>query len=281
VLSGFGFEVSSKLGQGVFRVSDAEGKEFAAKICEIPGNHHGQSSNRLNRYRQLENEASLLTGPLHDCPGVINVISHRTPTHLILLQHPVGTSLDQIALPIDEKERHSLLLHWGKLSANALNEIHDRGVIHRDIKPENMIVTTDGELFIIDFGVSILSKDRLSLTSISSWVGTPLYGSTNYEAKMPLTPFDDFESLAYSLHALSMGRLEWFRQVFNKGKPSFDELCTLDPMCKVISDLSHTPKSASLAGHKSSLRILSTYLLIPGVLAALVGVGLKIRYGRS
>lgn len=54
----------------------------------------------------------------------------------------------------------------------ALHHMHTQGVVHRDIKPENIMVTKDGVLKFIDFG---LAKRQDHTKKLQSIAGTPSY----------------------------------------------------------------------------------------------------------
>jgi len=57
----------------------------------------------------------------------------------------------------------------------ALEEAHDKGLVHRDIKPENVLITADGGVKLIDFGLVERVGEVALGQSVDSVVGTPLY----------------------------------------------------------------------------------------------------------
>jgi len=71
---------------------------------------------------------------------------------------------------------YRLVAHWIAEMAEALYEIHQRGVIHRDIKPANLILRSEGGLMIMDFGIAKDLTDQSSTMDGRS-IGTPFYMS--------------------------------------------------------------------------------------------------------
>jgi serine/threonine-protein kinase len=76
------------------------------------------------------------------------------------------------ALPVDRA------LKYGHELADAIAYLYEQGVVHRDLKPENLMVTTGGDLKIIDFGTALLDgAKRLTWRHRSESLGTPDYMS--------------------------------------------------------------------------------------------------------
>lgn len=116
--------------------------------------------------------------------------------------------------PIDRYCRENALDVRAKLklfvqAANAVAHAHSKLVVHRDLKPSNILVTDDGQVRLLDFGIAKLldagaARDS-QLTELSGRVLTPDYASPEQIRGSPLSVASDIYSLGVILHELLCG----------------------------------------------------------------------------
>lgn len=88
----------------------------------------------------------------------------------------------------------------------AVGYAHEQGVIHRDIKPSNFMVTLDGSVKVLDFGIAKLLSDDHHLTKTGIRMGTASYMSPEQVNAEELDLRSDIYSLGVTLFFLATGK---------------------------------------------------------------------------
>jgi len=152
------YEILSAIGRGgmgeVWKALDKKlGREVAIKT--LP-EEFARDADRLARF---EREAKLLAALNHPNIAAIYGLEEDKGTHFLVLELVGGDTLaDRIgrgAISVEDALPIALQI------TEALESAHDKGVIHRDLKPANIMVTPDGQVKVLDFGLAkALSADQ-------------------------------------------------------------------------------------------------------------------------
>ncbi len=109
-----------------------------------------------DRLRRFEQEARAVAALNH--PNIVSVfdVGVAENVHYIVTELIEGETLRQRIPPPGIATRKAVEL--AVQLANGLAAAHDQGIAHRDLKPENIIITKDGRLKILDFGLAKLRR---------------------------------------------------------------------------------------------------------------------------
>jgi serine/threonine protein kinase len=92
-------------------------------------------------------------------------------------------------------------------AAKGLQHAHEKQLVHRDIKPSNLLLSAEGEVKILDFGLARLRDDKSTLTATGQWMGTTDYmAPEQWERCHSVDIRADIYSLGFTLYTLLAGK---------------------------------------------------------------------------
>jgi TolB-like protein len=207
-----GYEIRSALGAGgmgeVYRAADTRlGRDVALKV--LP-REMAQDAERLGRFRR---EAKVLAQLDH--PNIVTIYSVEEfeGVHFLTMQLVEGLPLDRLisqsGLPVEQ------IVEIAEGLADALAAAHEKGIVHRDLKPANVMITHEGRVKVLDFGLAkdirgsnlgdaTMTSD--SRTQVGVVMGTPAYMSPEQTSGRPLDHRTDIFSFGVLLFEMSTGK---------------------------------------------------------------------------
>ncbi len=97
--------------------------------------------------------------------------------------------------------------------AGGVNFLHEAGTLHRDIKPMNVLVTPEGRVVLLDFGL-ITELARQEHHQSLTLIGTPTYMSPEQGSGLPITQASDWYAVGVILYEALTGQLPFSGQYF-------------------------------------------------------------------
>ena len=154
---------------------------------------------------RFEREAKLAAKLAHPNIGQILTIGSQATVHFVAMELIAGGDVSALMrekgrIPLDEATtiiRQALL---GVASA------HAKDIIHRDLKPQNLMITEDGVVKVMDFGLARAATADSSLTASGAVLGTPLYMSPEQAEGKKVDLRTDIYALGATLYHMICGR---------------------------------------------------------------------------
>ncbi|MEJ2194496.1 MAG: serine/threonine-protein kinase, partial [Ignavibacteriaceae bacterium] len=165
------YKILEKLGEGgmgvVYLAEDTK-LERKVAIKFLPRHIAGNSEER----KRFKIEAKAAAALNHPNIATIYAIEESKDQIFIVMEYIDGIELkDKIksgSIPTNEAINIAIQI------AEGLGAAHKNGIVHRDIKSQNIMITNDGKVKIMDFGLAKVKGDT-QITKIGSTVGTAAY----------------------------------------------------------------------------------------------------------
>ena len=192
------WEIEEHIGKGgmgeVYRARRADGlyeQTVALKLM------HGTSAPRIKRFQQERQRLARL-----EHPNIARIVDGGTSADgraYLVMEFVQGTTIDAYveANELENKEKLELF----RSLCGAVSHAHSQLILHRDIKPENVLVDTQGQVRLIDFGIaSGLDEDEAQMMALTVSSAAP----EQLEGRLETVQTDVF-ALGVLLHRLCAG----------------------------------------------------------------------------
>ncbi|MEP7163244.1 MAG: protein kinase [Ferruginibacter sp.] len=232
--------IISKLGQGgmgtVYKaVDNVLGREVALKMLNTLMINQPQV---LDRFKK---EAQVLARLLHPNIAVIYNLIEQEQQHFMVMEYVEGKNLDEV-LRQHKTLPYKMVVLIFMQALEGLHHAHKKGIYHRDIKPSNLILTPDGTVKLMDFGIAKVAGEQ-RMTQLNKVIGTIEFLAPEIiEGKEPSVSSDIYAA-AVTMYELLSGKLPFesstdynlMQEILKKKPVTIDKLNVAIP--KALSNI--------------------------------------------
>jgi serine/threonine protein kinase len=151
---------------------------------------------------QFSREFQTVGGLRH--PGIVDIYDygmHDGREFIAMEYFPCGDLKARLQNPLSEHEAVGYL----ERIAAALAAVHEQGILHRDLKPPNIMLRDDGQVVLIDFGISKQLEHGTRSTAAGVLRGSPYYMSPEQAQGLELDARSDLYSLGVLFYEMLTG----------------------------------------------------------------------------
>ena len=208
------YEIQEAIGSGgmgeVYRARDTRlGRNVAIKVLPVA------AAADVERRTRFEREAKAVAALSHPNIVTIHAVEEAEGIPFFAMEYVEGTTLGQMipahGLPLAELLRIAIPL------TDAVGAAHQRGILHRDIKPANVMITAEGRVKVLDFGLAKLkeaaalqaqagTQATMEATGEERILGTVAYMSPEQAEGKAVDERSDVFSLGVVLYEMATGQ---------------------------------------------------------------------------
>jgi eukaryotic-like serine/threonine-protein kinase len=172
--------------------SAALDRHVALKVSRVSDNEDAQFSREFQTAGGLRH------------PGIIDIYDygmHDGREFIAMEYFACGDLKARLLHPLSEHEA----LEYLRRIATGLSAVHQQGIVHRDLKPPNIMLREDGQVVLIDFGISRNLEHGTRSTAAGVLRGSPYYMSPEQAQGLELDARSDLYSLGVIFHEMLTG----------------------------------------------------------------------------
>jgi|GEM_PF-4402626 len=182
-------------------------------------------------------------------PNIVTIYDHgANDDHIYYAMELLkGPSVREM---IDERSRipHFEAAEYALDAARGLGYAHEHGIIHRDVKPSNLVLSEEGRIKVVDFGVAYEKAQSLTLTRTGLAPGTPAFmAPEQIQGDADLDERCDVYSLGVTLYEMLSGA----RPFIGKSQYETMRAVLFAPVVRLQDLMPHLPREICDITHRA------------------------------